>query len=150
MFLETVRAEGLSHLSYIFGDDGVAAVIDPRRDCKVYVDIADSRGARITHIFETHCHEDFVVGSLELARRTGAKIFHGHALAFRYGTGVREGETFDLRQVCPSKSLKPRGIRRKASASRWPTTLTATVPPPFLQAIRCSSAMLAAQIFSRP
>jgi len=96
MFLEIVHAEGLSHLSYIFGDGGKAAVIDPRRDCKIYADIANSRGARITHIFETHCHEDFVSGALELARRTGAEIYHGHALAFRYGTGVREGETFDL------------------------------------------------------
>lgn len=94
MFLETVRAEGLSHLSYIFGDAGKAAVIDPRRDCKIYVDIANRRGARITHIFQTHCHEDFVLGSLELARRTDAKIFHGRELAFRYGAGVREGDAF--------------------------------------------------------
>jgi hydroxyacylglutathione hydrolase len=40
MFLETVRSEGLAHLSYIFGDKGKAAVVDPRRDCEVYIDIA--------------------------------------------------------------------------------------------------------------
>ncbi len=96
MFFQAVHAEGLIHLSYIVGDGGKAAVIDPRRDCKVYVDIANSHGARITHIFETHCHEDFISGALELARRTDAKIFHGRALAFKYGMGVREGDTFDF------------------------------------------------------
>ena len=35
----------------IFGDKGKAAVVDPRRDCEVYIDIAYREGARITHIF---------------------------------------------------------------------------------------------------
>ena len=96
MFLQTVHAEGLNHLSYILGDNGKAAVIDPMRDCKVYVEIAKRHGARIEHIFETHRHEDFVVGSLELARRTKARIHHGDALPFKYGETVRENDQFDL------------------------------------------------------
>ena len=44
MFLETVRSEGLAHLSYIFGDKGKAAVVDPRRDCEAYIDIAYREG----------------------------------------------------------------------------------------------------------
>ncbi len=74
MFLEIVRSEGLGHLSYIFGDGGQAAVVDPRRDCDVYVDIAYREGARITHIFETHRNEDYVIGSMDLASRTDAAI----------------------------------------------------------------------------
>jgi hydroxyacylglutathione hydrolase len=35
MFLEKIHSEGLSHLSYIIGHGGRAAVIDPRRDCDV-------------------------------------------------------------------------------------------------------------------
>ena len=99
MFLETVRSEGLGCLSYIFGDGGKAAVIDPRRDCKVYVDIANRHGAQITHIFETHRNEDFVIGSLELARRTGAKIYHGAALPFKYGENVKDGDKFTLGKI---------------------------------------------------
>ncbi|MCF8105059.1 MAG: hypothetical protein K9K64_06225 [Desulfohalobiaceae bacterium] len=72
-------------MSYIIGHNGQAAVIDPRRDCQVYVDIARSHGARITHIFETHRNEDYVVGSLDLSRRTGAEIHHGKNLDFAYG-----------------------------------------------------------------
>ncbi len=96
MFLETVRSEGLAHLSYIFGDGPFAAVIDPRRDAAIYEDIAAREGARISHIFETHRNEDYVTGSRELARRTGARIFHGKALAFEFGEPTVEGDIFDF------------------------------------------------------
>jgi hydroxyacylglutathione hydrolase len=69
-------------------------VVDPRRDCEVYIDIAYREGARITHIFETHRNEDYVIGSRELARRTGARIFHGEDLPFAYGENVREADCF--------------------------------------------------------
>jgi hydroxyacylglutathione hydrolase len=96
MFHEVVHSEGLAHLSYVVGDKGEAAVIDPRRDSQVYVDIAYGKGARITHIFETHRNEDYVIGSVDLARRTGAKIYHGKALPFTYGNPVAENDTFTL------------------------------------------------------
>jgi hydroxyacylglutathione hydrolase len=96
MFLEKIRSEGLAHLSYIIGYGGQAAVIDPRRDCKIYSEIASRNGAAITHIFETHRNEDYVIGSTELAHRTGAKIYHGQALDFKYGNPVSDGDTFQL------------------------------------------------------
>ncbi len=82
MFLEKVKSEGLAHLSYILGHEGQAAVIDPRRDWQVYIDIAYQHGARITHIFETHRNEDYVVGSSDLARQTGATVYHGKNPSF--------------------------------------------------------------------
>ena len=99
MFLEIVRSEGLGHLSYVFGDGGQAAVVDPRRDCDVYVDIAYRKGARITHIFETHRNEDYVIGSLDLATRTDATIFHGTALPFGYGEDAKDGDSFTLGDI---------------------------------------------------
>ena len=96
MFLEIVRSPGLAHLSYIVGHNGRAAVIDPRRDVDAYVDIARAGGAVISHIFETHRNEDYVIGSVELARRTGAEILHGKALAFAYGRAVAEGERIGI------------------------------------------------------
>ena len=76
MFFKVIKSEGLAHLSYMLGGDGQVAVIDPRRDVDVYIDEARQAGLRITHIFETHIHADFVSGSRELAARTGA-IIHG-------------------------------------------------------------------------
>jgi hydroxyacylglutathione hydrolase len=99
MFLEIVRSEGLSHLSYVVGDGNQAAIIDPRRDCDIYMDIAYRNKAQITHIFETHKNEDYVIGSKELAERTGAEIYHGHAFPFEYGKSVRENDTFDLGDI---------------------------------------------------
>lgn len=99
MFLETVHSEGLAHVSYIVGDGEEAAVIDPRRDCHIYIEIAQRHGVRIAHVFETHRNEDYVVGSCDLARRTGADIHHGEALDFQYGHPVSEGDTFDLGDV---------------------------------------------------
>jgi len=96
MFHEVVHSEGLAHLSYVIGDKGEAAVIDPRRDSQVYLDIAYGKGGRFTHIFETHRNEDYAIGSMDLARRTGAKIYHGKALPFTYGNPVAENDTFTL------------------------------------------------------
>lgn len=99
MFLEKVKSEGLAHLSYILGHGHQTAVIDPRRDCQIYVDIAHRNGARVTHIFETHRNEDYVIGSRDLARRTGARIFHGKNLDFAYDQPVSEGDSFDLGDI---------------------------------------------------
>src|SRR3546814_5514657 len=67
MLLEKIKTPGLSHLSYLVGSGGQAAVIDPRRDCEIYVEKARAEGLAITHIFETHRNEDLVSGAPVLA-----------------------------------------------------------------------------------
>ena len=96
MFLEKIKSPGLAHLSYLIGHAGQAAVIDPRRDCGVYLDRAKQQGSRIRYIFETHRNEDYVIGSSELAVMTGAEIYHGRRLAFEYGRPTADGDFFDL------------------------------------------------------
>lgn len=96
VFLETVKSEGLSHLSYLLGQGREAVVVDPRRDVGIYLDMANARGARITYIFETHRNEDYVIGSQELARLTGATIHHGHPTDFAYGRPLHEGDVFEV------------------------------------------------------
>jgi hydroxyacylglutathione hydrolase len=101
MLLEKIKTSGLSHLSYLIGSGGKAAVIDPRRDCDVYLERARSDGLEITHIFETHRNEDLVTGSPILAQMTGAKVFHGPnaAGAVRFAETVREGDKFEIGQL---------------------------------------------------
>ena len=82
MLFETIVSEGITHNSYIIGSGGSAAVIDPRRDSEIYLEIAASAEVVISPIFETHKNEDYVIGSRELAGRCGAEIFHGANLAF--------------------------------------------------------------------
>jgi hydroxyacylglutathione hydrolase len=96
MLFERIVSEGIAHNSYLIGSAGRAAVIDPRRDCDIYLKKASQNELVITHIFETHRNEDYTIGSLELADRCGAAIYHGEKMAFSYGKSAREGETFIL------------------------------------------------------
>ena len=101
MFLEKIKTPGLSHLSYIIGSGGKAAVIDPRRDCEVYVEKARAEGLEITHIFETHRNEDLLSGSPILADLTGATVHHGPNPAgnVAFANTTREGDCFELGQL---------------------------------------------------
>jgi len=94
MLFEMIVSEGIAHNSYIIGSGGSAAVIDPRRDCEAFLKIAARAEMSITHIFETHRNEDYVIGSQELSARCGAGIFHGANLSFSYGNKVKEGDVF--------------------------------------------------------
>lgn len=96
MKLQPIKSEGIAHVSYYVSDGGEAAVIDPRRDCDLYADLAHREGCRITHVFETHRNEDYVIGSVPLAELTGATIHHGAALPFEYGQKVADGDTFTI------------------------------------------------------
>lgn len=92
MIIERVVSAGVSHYSYFIGSDGEAAVVDPRRDCDVYLQKARAADMQITSIFETHRHEDFCTGSRELAERCGATIYHGEKTPFHFGQPVRHGD----------------------------------------------------------
>ncbi|MBN1134724.1 MAG: MBL fold metallo-hydrolase [Methanosarcinaceae archaeon] len=92
MIFERIESEGLAHLSYFIGSKDEAVVIDPRRDCQIYVDIARKEGMEIRYILETHRNEDYVIGSLELKNITGADIYHGLGLDFKYGNTLKDGQ----------------------------------------------------------
>jgi Zn-dependent hydrolases, including glyoxylases len=89
----------LAHASYLIaGDDGEAAVIDPRRDVEEYLEDARSAGLTIRHVIETHLHADFVSGHEELARRAGgATIYLGEGSGATYPhRAVKDNETLSL------------------------------------------------------
>lgn len=101
MLLEKIKTPGLSHLSYLVGSGGEAAVIDPRRDCECYVEMARAEGLEITHIFETHRNEDLVSGAPILKAITGARVLHGPNPAGQvvYAETAREGDEFEIGQL---------------------------------------------------
>lgn len=77
MFFEHVYDESLAQASYVIGcqEAGVAIVIDPKRDVDTYLQIAEKNNLKITHVAETHIHADFLCGSRELAKVTGAELY---------------------------------------------------------------------------
>ena len=84
MYLKRFFVEGLAHASYLFGADGEAAVVDPKRDVEDYLAEAEREGLRIVAIFNSHPHADFASGFRELAQRTGAKVYVSHLAPVNY------------------------------------------------------------------
>ncbi len=74
MYIQQFFVAGLGHASYLIGDEetGDAAVFDPKRDSADYLTAARNQSMRITHVFETHVHNDFVSGARDLVALTGA------------------------------------------------------------------------------
>ena len=67
-----IATSSLGDRSYLASDGRVAIVVDPQRDIDRVLYLAGAKGVRITHVVETHIHNDYVSGGLELARMTGA------------------------------------------------------------------------------
>ncbi|WP_404386468.1 MBL fold metallo-hydrolase [Knoellia locipacati] len=68
----------LGDRSYLAHDGTSAVVVDPQRDIDRVIALADEAGVRITHVFETHIHNDYLTGGLALAEATGA-TYHVNA-----------------------------------------------------------------------
>ncbi|MFF7645835.1 rhodanese-like domain-containing protein [Streptomyces canus] len=71
-FVDTIEVPGLGNRSHLAGGERTAVAVDPPRDIDRVIAAASRRGVRISHVVETHVHNDYVTGGLELARITGA------------------------------------------------------------------------------
>jgi glyoxylase-like metal-dependent hydrolase (beta-lactamase superfamily II)/rhodanese-related sulfurtransferase len=80
MIFKQFVQEDLACASYLVGDDGVAAIVDPKLEIDDYLETARYLGLRIEHVLETHNHADHVSGHGRLVAATGATI-HIHRLA---------------------------------------------------------------------
>lgn len=77
MFVKRFYEPSIAQASYLIGcvATGESLVVDANRDVDQYIEAATREGLRITHVTETHIHADFVSGSRELARKTGATLY---------------------------------------------------------------------------
>ena len=94
MIFQRLKSKVVSHLSYFIGAGNESFVVDPQRDVQPYIDLAKKYGVNIRYIFETHRNEDYIIGSVELAERTGAEIYHGMWPDFKYGNNLEDGLKF--------------------------------------------------------
>ncbi|WP_372593371.1 rhodanese-like domain-containing protein [Actinotalea sp.] len=89
----TLETPSLGDRSYLAHDGEVAVVVDPQRDIDRLLDLARDAGVRITHVFETHIHNDYVTGGLALAEATGAAYYVNADDPVRFArTGIRDGD----------------------------------------------------------
>ncbi len=97
-FIETLAIEGLGNRSYLAGGPAGAVAVDPPRDVDTVLAAAARRGVRVRCVVETHLHNDYITGGLELARITGARYLvpTGANVAFdRVPVGHGDNEPLD-------------------------------------------------------
>ncbi|MFD7446759.1 rhodanese-like domain-containing protein [Streptomyces sp. NPDC059909] len=96
-FADILETEGLGNRSYLAGGAGTAVVVDPPRDIDRVIAVAARRGVRIVAVAETHVHNDYVSGGLELARLTGARYLVPAGASVAYArVPVADGDVEDV------------------------------------------------------
>jgi hydroxyacylglutathione hydrolase len=92
-----IETPTLGDRSYLVHDGEVAFVVDPQRDIDRVTDLLEEHGVRLTHVFETHIHNDYVTGGLALARATDAAYLVNSEDQVSFDrTPVAEGDTVEV------------------------------------------------------
>ncbi len=90
----------IAHSSYILAGKNSCAVIDPQRDVDSYITEARALGVDITHIIQTHLHADFISGHMDLAKKTGAKIYVAKSAECSFEhVALSEGDIIELEDM---------------------------------------------------
>ena len=113
-----IDTPSLGDRSYLVTDGTAALVVDPQRDIDRILVAAADRGVAVTHVFETHIHNDYVSGGLALAGETGA-VYHVNGadnVALRR-TAIGDGD------VIEAGAMRVRVIATPATPGpTWPTS----------------------------
>jgi glyoxylase-like metal-dependent hydrolase (beta-lactamase superfamily II)/rhodanese-related sulfurtransferase len=100
MYIQQLYTNCLAQAAYYVESNGEALIIDPLRDIDPYIQLAESRNAKIRFVLETHFHADFVSGHLELARKTGAVIVYGPGAQPDYAAAIlKDHDVIDLGKI---------------------------------------------------
>lgn len=92
-----IETPTLGDRSYLVHDGEVALVVDPQRDIDRVLALVDEHGVLLTHVFETHIHNDYVTGGLALAQRTGAQyLVNGEDDVSFSRTPVADGQVVEV------------------------------------------------------
>lgn len=100
MYIEQLYTNCLAEAAYYIESEGEAAIIDPLRETDPYIALAESRGASIKYVFETHFHADFVSGHIDLSRKVNAPIIYGPKADTDYKVyNAKDGEEFQIGKI---------------------------------------------------
>lgn len=100
MKIEQIYTGCLAQGAYYITSNGEAAIVDPLREIKPYLERAKKDNVKIKYIFETHFHADFVSGHVDLAKATGAKIIYGPTAQPSFDCIIaQDGEEFKIGNI---------------------------------------------------
>ena len=92
-----IETPSLGDRTYVVHDGEVAFVVDPQRDIDRVLAVLEEHGVRLTHVLETHIHNDYLTGGLALAETTGAAYLVNGADEVAFDrTPVSEGEQIEI------------------------------------------------------
>jgi len=98
--IAVIETPSLGDRSYLATDGSVALVIDPQRDIDRVLALADAYGTPITHVFETHIHNDYVTGGLALANAVAADYHVSSADEVEFDrVGIADGDQIKVGQM---------------------------------------------------
>ena len=100
MNIEQIYTGCLAQGAYYIVSENEAAIIDPLREIKPYLDRLEKDHVKLKYIFETHFHADFVSGHLDLSAKTGAPIVYGPTAQPDFDAIIAEdGEVFAIGKI---------------------------------------------------
>ena len=100
MLLKHFFVSKIAHSSYLLAGKNYCAIIDPQRDVDIYLTEARTMGLEITHILQTHLHADFISGHMDLAKKTGAKIYIAKSAQCNFDhVALSEGDSIELEDM---------------------------------------------------
>ncbi len=92
-----LETQALGDRTYLVHDGEVGFVVDPQRDIDRVLSLLEEHGVRLTHVFESHLHNDYVTGGLALAERTGAEyLVNGEDEVSFARTPITDGEVIKV------------------------------------------------------
>ncbi|MFH0825655.1 MAG: MBL fold metallo-hydrolase, partial [Pseudomonadota bacterium] len=74
----------LSVYSYLLVSNGEGLLVDPVRDIAFYLETAKKEGVKITGVYLTHSHADFVAGHTEMKKALNTTIYQSHKSGAEY------------------------------------------------------------------
>lgn len=95
--VRVIETPTLGDRTYVVHDGEVAFVIDPQRDIDRVLEVLEADDVRLTHVFETHIHNDYVTGGLALAQATDAAyVVNAEDEVSFARTPIRDGQVLEV------------------------------------------------------